>query len=162
MGVSGSGKTTLGIALAHELGWDFFDADDFHSAGNIAKMASGTPLTDSDREPWLGALNQQLLASLKANRHPVLACSALKEKYRMRLMKDVEGVAIIYLKGSYERLWSRLSARQGHFLKENLLQSQFEALEEPRDALVLDISMPLHVMLDTIQARYFAMNRSSN
>lgn len=121
MGVSGSGKSTLGTSIAQRLRWDFFDADHFHSAENIAKMAAGIPLTDSDRAHWLEALNRQLVSTLKASRHPVLACSALKEKYRNRLLEGGEGIAIIYLKGSYELIRSRLLARESHYMKENLL-----------------------------------------
>ena len=160
MGVSGSGKSTLGLALALELGWDFCDADDFHPASNIAKMASGVPLTDADRKPWLDSLNQTLLATLQMNRHPILACSALKEKNRQRLLRNVDGMAILYLRGSSEIIRTRLAARAGHFMKETLLQSQFEALEEPRDALILDVSMPVHVMLDTIMTNYPLLKRS--
>lgn len=161
MGVSGSGKSTLGRALARHLGWDFFDADDFHSAANIAKMAAGIPLTDSDRAPWLAALNHQLVSALQADRHPVLACSALKEKYRARLLDGAQGMAVIHLKGSYETIGSRLSAREGHYMKAGLLESQFKALEEPQSALVLDVSMPLRDMLDTISEKYFTLKRSS-
>src|SRR5258706_9301195 len=102
MGVAGSGKTTVGKALAEKLGWDFFDADDFHPAENIAKMAAGIPLNDSDRIPWLAALSDQLFATLEAGRHPVLACSALKESYREQLLEGKAGVEILYLQGSYE------------------------------------------------------------
>ncbi len=159
MGVSGSGKSTLGLALALELGWDFYDADDFHPAENITKMASGIPLTDSDREPWLDLLNKKLLATLQVNRHPILACSALKEKYRQRLLRNVDGMAILLLRGSYETIRTRLAARAGHFMKDTLLQSQFEALEEPSDALILDVSMPVHVMLNTILTNYPMVKR---
>ncbi len=154
MGVSGSGKSTLGRALAQKLEWDFFDADDFHPAANIAKMAAGIPLDDSDRVPWLASLHDQLLSTLTTSRHPVLACSALKEKYRMQLLNGVDGLAIIYLQGSYDLLWPRMSARQGHFMKAEMLQSQFNALEEPQNALALTVSMPLNEMLDTIMAHY--------
>jgi carbohydrate kinase (thermoresistant glucokinase family) len=159
MGVSGSGKSTLGLALARELGWDFIDGDNFHPAANIAKMASGIPLDDSDREPWLDLLNEKLRASIRTNRRPILACSALKEKYRQRLLKDVDGMAILFLKGSYDTIRSRLAERAGHFMKESLLQSQFDALEEPRDVLVMDISMPVHVMLDAILTNYPMVKR---
>lgn len=155
MGVSGSGKSTLGMALARELGWDFFDADDFHSPENIARMAAGIPLADADRAPWLEALNRQLLATVQADRHPVLACSALKEKYRARLLEGLQGIALIYLKGSFDEIRSRLSSREGHYMKAGMLRSQFEALEEPEEALVLDVSMPVREMLDTITATYF-------
>lgn len=159
MGVAGSGKSTLGRLLAQELGWVFFDADDFHSVGNIAKMTAGLPLSDSDRAPWLAALNRQLRETLSAGGHPVLACSALKEEYRARLLEGTEGMATIYLKGSFDLLRSRLSARQGHYMKADLLPSQFEALEEPRQALMLDASLPLSEMLDTITVNYFTGKR---
>lgn len=162
MGVSGSGKSTLGKALAQELGWDFFDADDFHSVENISKMAAGIPLTDSDRTPWLIALNHTLLSTLKENCHPVLACSALKESYRRQLLEGIEGIAIVHLKGSYDLIWSRMAAREGHYMKSNMLQSQFLSLEEPANALTLDISMPLEEMLDTIFANYPVLKRSTN
>jgi len=159
MGVSGSGKSTLGRVLSQKLGWDFFDADDFHSPANIDKMAAGIPLSDADRTPWLASLNDQLSSILKVNRHPILACSALKEKYRARLLEGIDGVATIYLKGSYDLIWSRMSAREGHFMKPEMLRSQFEALEEPQDALVLDAATSLDEMLDTINARYFLLKR---
>lgn len=117
-------------------------------------MSAGIPLTDSDRAPWLAALNHLLVSTLAADRHPVLACSALKEKYRARLLDGTVGIVTIYLKGSYENIRSRLLAREGHYMKENMLQSQFNALEEPEDALVLNISMPFHDMLDTVYRKY--------
>jgi len=161
MGVAGSGKSTLGQALAEELGWDFFDADDFHSAENISKMKAGIPLSDSDRVPWLAALNHKLQSTLQENRHPILACSALKHSYRSRLLAGVEGIAIIHLKGSYDLLRSRISLCEGHFMKSNMLQSQFDSLEEPEHALVLDVHQPLETMLDTIFANYSTLKRSS-
>jgi gluconokinase len=154
MGVSGSGKSTLGKSLAQVLDWDFFDADDFHSRENISKMADGIALTDADRAPWLAALNRQLATSLESDRRLIMACSALKEKYRRRLLEGVEDMTILYLKGDYETIRSRLLAREEHYMKENLLQSQFEALEEPRDALVLDIAMSVEKMLETILINY--------
>ena len=160
MGVAGSGKTTVGKALAEKLGWDFFDADNFHSVENIARMTAGIPLSDSDRAPWLAALHDQLVSTLRAGRHPILACSALKEKYRIQLLDGLEDIAVLYLKGSYELIWSRMSAREGHYMKPAMLQSQFVTLEEPTDALVLNIAMPLDKMLDTIFAQY-ALKRVS-
>ena len=150
MGVSGSGKTTLGKALAQRLGWEFFDADDFHPPENIAKMAAGIPLSDSDRAPWLAALHHQLLSTLSADCHAVLACSALKEPYRARLLEGMGGITVIYLKGSYDLIFSRMSIREDHYMKPGMLQSQFDALEEPKDAIVLDVKMPLNDMIDTI------------
>lgn len=155
MGVSGSGKSTLGKMLAEKLSWDFFDADDFHPPENIAKMAAGIPLNDSDRTPWLAALSDQLFATLKAGRHPLLACSALKESYRKQLLDEKEGVEIIYLKGNYDLLLERMSMREGHFMKPEMLKSQFATLEEPRNALILDISMPLNEMLAWVLERRF-------
>jgi len=154
MGVSGSGKTTLGKALAQKLGWDFFDADDFHPPANIVKMAAGIPLSDSDRAPWLASLHEQLLSTLKAGRHPVLACSALKDKYRAQLLEGMDGIAIIYLKGSYDLIFSRMSIREGHYMKPEMLRSQFDTLEEPKDAVVLDVEMSLEEMIDTIIGRF--------
>ena len=150
MGVSGSGKTTLGKALAQKPGWDFFDADDFHPPENIAKMAAGIPLDDSDRAPWLGALHDQLLSRLSVGRQPVLACSALKAKYRAQLLEGMDGIAVIYLQGSYDLIWSRMSTRERHYMKPEMLQSQFDALEEPKNAIMLDIRMPLKDMIEAI------------
>ncbi|MGZ9223672.1 MAG: gluconokinase [Anaerolineales bacterium] len=150
MGVSGSGKTTLGETLARKLGWDFFDADDFHPPENIAKMAAGIPLNDLDRAPWLAALHDKLLSTLGADRHPVLACSALKETYRAQLLEGMDWIAIIYLKGSYDLIWSRMSTRERHYMKPEMLQSQLDALEEPKHAIVLDVKMSVKDMIDTI------------
>ena len=141
MGVSGSGKSSVGQALAEHLGWDFYDADDFHPPANVAKMASGIPLDDSDRAPWLASLNELISTSLKADRPGVLACSALKERYRQRLIEGNTGVQIVYLKGNYELIWSRMEKRTDHYMKPHMLKSQFETLEEPVNALTIDISM---------------------
>ena len=157
MGVAGSGKTTVGKALAARLDWDFFDADDFHPSENIVKMAAGIPLNDSDRTPWLATLSDLLISTLKAGRHPVLACSALKESYRGQLLKEKDGVEVIYLKGSYDLLLGRLAGRQGHFMKPEMLKSQFATLEEPKSALILDVSMPLEEMLDFVFEKRFGL-----
>ena len=141
MGVSGCGKTSVGEALAKELGWDFYDADDFHPPENVAKMANGIPLSDSDRAPWLAALHDLISSSLKADRPGVLACSALKESYRQQLIDSNPNVQIVYLKGSYDLIWSRMSARKNHYMKPNMLKSQFDTLEEPANSLIMDISM---------------------
>lgn len=153
MGVAGCGKTTVGEALAKRLGWSFYDADAFHPAENIAKMATGMPLNDSDRAPWLAALHALISASLRENRPAVLACSALKERYRQQLLEGNEGVQLVYLRGSYDLIWSRLSLRKGHYMKPEMLQSQFEALEEPANALTLDVSMPVTELVREILKR---------
>ena len=143
MGVSGSGKTSVGLGLARILGWEFLDADDFHSPANIAKMAAGIPLIDTDRLPWLILLHQQLETTLRAGGHPILACSALKENYRRQLLNRLEGMRVIYLRGTYAQINARLSKRDDHYMKPGMLSSQFEVLEEPTDALVIDISLPV-------------------
>lgn len=139
MGVSGSGKTRVGRELAETLGWEFIEGDDFHPAANKEKMARGVPLTDADRDPWLRALGEAIRERVKANRNAVLASSALKESYRRRLRVD-PAVRFVYLKGSRDQIAERLRRRRGHFFAPELLDSQFAALEEPRNALVVDIS----------------------
>lgn len=150
MGVAGSGKTTVGELLAQQLGWNFYDADAFHPAENVAKMANGTPLDDADRAPWLAALRALISTSFEENRPAVLACSALKESYRKQLLQDHDGVQIVYLKGSYDLIWSRISRRQDHYMKPEMLQSQFEALEEPMDALTVNVSRPVDEIVQSI------------
>jgi gluconokinase len=150
MGVSGCGKSSVGRALARSLEWDFYDADDFHSPGNIVKMTSGIPLDDSDRAPWLASLHDLISSSLKADNPGVLACSALKERYRRILLEGNDGVQTVYLKGSYELVWSRMEKRTDHFMKPHMLKSQFGALEEPADALTMDISLPVNVIVQEI------------
>ena len=150
MGVSGSGKTSVGKSLAKHLGWDFYDADDFHPPENVAKMAKGAPLTDSDRVPWLAALHELISSSLAQNRPGVLACSALKERYRQKLLDGNDGVQLIYLKGSYDLIWSRMSGRKDHYMKPHMLQSQFGTLEEPANALTVDITPSVDEILKVI------------
>lgn len=141
MGVSGCGKSSVGKALAEKLGWEFYDADDFHPPANVAKMADGIPLDDSDRAPWLAALHDLISSSLKTDRPGVLACSALKDRYRQQLMDGNDDMQIIYLKGSYDLIWSRMEKRTDHYMKPHMLKSQFDALEEPMNTLTIDISM---------------------
>ena len=150
MGVSGCGKSSVGKSLAQSLGWDFYDADDFHPPENVAKMANGIPLDDSDRAPWLASLNELISSSLKADRPGVLACSALKERYRQKLMDGNDGVQLVYLKGSYDLIWSRMKKRTDHYMKPHMLKSQFETLEEPTNALTMDISMSLDDIVQEI------------
>lgn len=140
MGVAGSGKTTVGQELARELGWPFNDADDFHPPENVAKMSAGQPLTDADRAPWLQAIRRHIETCLAAGRSAIVTCSALKEAYRRVIVTDPARVKLVYLKGSRDLLWERISGRQGHFMKPAMLESQLAALEEPRGALVLDIA----------------------
>ena len=150
MGVSGSGKTSVGKALADKLGWDFNDADDYHPAANVVKMAGGTPLDDSDRAPWLASLHELISSSLKVDHPTVLACSALKEKYRQQLLRGNEGVGFVYLKGSYDLIWSRMAKRTDHYMKPHMLQSLFESLEEPSNAFKMDISLSVEDIVNNI------------
>lgn len=143
MGVSGSGKSTIGHMLAAELGWAFYDGDDFHPSANIEKMASGIPLTDADRADWLAALAQLIRNLDEQGRSSIMACSALKQTYRETLQESAPNVQFVYLKGSYDLILSRLQARQGHYMPPGLLQSQFEDLEEPAQSLVIDVTQSL-------------------
>ena len=140
MGVAGSGKTTVGRLLASELGWCFYEGDDFHSRANIDKMRRGMPLTDDDRWPWLQALRDVLDACLAQGTSAVMTCSALKQTYRDYLIRDWHEVKLVYLKGSYALLFQRLAQRQGHFMPRELLTSQFTTLEEPQQGLSVDAS----------------------
>jgi gluconokinase len=137
MGVSGSGKTTVGKLLASQLGWEFADGDDYHSAANVEKMRSGIPLTDEDRAPWLRSLRELIGGWVDSKTNGVLACSALKSAYREELVTGTE-VLVVYLKADRARLWERLHLRQGHYMRESMLESQIATLEEPQDALVVD------------------------
>jgi gluconokinase len=140
-GVSGAGKTTVGKLLAREIGWRFIEADDFHPTANIEKMRSGRPLTDGDRWPWLERLQQQIEQLLSARENAVLACSALKRAYRDRLHVNDE-VKFVFLRGNYALIEKELRSRHGHFMDANLLQSQFDDLEEPQpDENVLTIEL---------------------
>jgi gluconokinase len=139
MGVSGSGKTRVGSLLANTLNWMFRDADNFHSKENIDKMAKGIPLTDEDRAEWLTKLQVLIGRFIEKNEDLILACSALKESYRQILRVD-ESVRFVYLRGSYEQIEARMRERPGHYMKPEMLKSQFEILEEPDDALMVDIS----------------------
>lgn len=146
MGVAGSGKTTIGQKLAARLGggWRFGDADDFHPPSSIKKMSRGLPLEDADRQPWLESLRAHLDASFARGESVVLACSALKKAYRRTLAGTRGPTFFVYLKGDVDTIQARLRTRQDHYLKETLLRSQFETLEEPMPgtALVVDATLP--------------------
>ena len=149
MGVTGSGKTTIGSMLASRLGWEFADADDFHSAANKEKIRQGIALTDADREPWLVAMSKQISQWIAASKNVVLACSALKQSYRQQLQIGVD-VKFVYLKGTYEVIAERLTHRKGHFADEHILASQFATLEEPSEAIVVDIHPSPDVIVSEI------------
>lgn len=148
MGVTGSGKSTVGHLLAAQLGWEFADADQFHSPANVKKMAQGIALTDADREPWLMGLRQAILRWLAEGKNGVLTCSALKESYRDKLGIGGE-VRLVYLKGSYDLIASRLQERHGHFATEAILADQFANLEEPKAAIAVSIQpAPLEIVAE--------------
>ena len=151
MGVSGSGKTTVGKLLAQSLNWDFSDADDFHPSANIEKMSRGIPLEDADRLPWLLQLQAAIDRWLLENKNVVLACSALKASYREMLCRDQQRMKIVYLKCSFQLLAARLTSRENHYMKADLLLSQLDTLEEPEDAIIIDASQPLEVILRQIR-----------
>jgi len=131
MGVSGSGKTTIAALLAGRLQWEFEDGDGFHPAANVDKMHRGVPLTDEDRGPWLRAIAAWIDETRRKGGHGVVACSALKRRYRDVLIGERRDVRLVYLKGDEALIARRIAARHGHFMPAALLHSQFEALEEP-------------------------------
>lgn len=147
MGVSGSGKSTIGALLAEALGWPFADADGFHPAANVAKMAAGQPLTDADRWPWLDAIAAHIGASRTAEQPVVVACSALRRAYRERLRAGHGDLIFLHLAGAPEVIATRQAARQGHFMPPSLMASQFATLEDPAaeaDAVTVSVSASPH------------------
>jgi carbohydrate kinase (thermoresistant glucokinase family) len=142
MGVSGCGKTTVARLLAQRLGWRFAEADEFHSEANIARMRAGTPLTDEDRAPWLAAIARHIDEARASGSPVVVTCSALKRRYRDVIIGPRQDVALVYLKGDYDTIESRMKARSHAYMPVSLLKSQFDALEEPggdEKPIVLDI-----------------------
>jgi len=156
MGVSGSGKTTIGKLLADSLNWEFSDADAFHSPENVEKMRRGIPLSEADRVPWLQDLQTAVKHWLLENKNVVLACSALKDSYRQYLILDIDSdrLKLIYLKGSYELIQQRLQERRNHYMTEKLLDSQFDTLEEPLNALFIDVAQPPQVIVQNIRSAW--------
>ena len=154
-GVSGAGKTTVGKLLARKLGWQFLEADDFHSAANIEKMRSGLPLTDEDRWPWLNCLRKQIEQLVSAGENAVLACSALKRAYRDRLRVSDE-TEFVFLRGDYALVENQLRSRRRHFMNPDLLQSQFDDLEEPQTdehALTVALGRTPEAIVEEIEAK---------
>jgi gluconokinase len=151
MGVSGCGKSSIGAQLAQSIGGTFADADDFHPPANLEKMANGIPLTDTDRSPWLQTLRHQIVTHQTTSSPYILACSALKQHYRniLRGNDTPETVQFVYLKGSKILIRQRMEARE-HFMPSTLLDSQFETLEEPTDAIVVDIQLTPDEIIDRI------------
>jgi carbohydrate kinase (thermoresistant glucokinase family) len=150
MGPMGCGKTTIGKMLAQKLGWPFYDGDDFHPNKNVEKMRVGMALTDEDRKIWLEILHGNIQRWLKEKVNAILACSALKQAYRNGLGVDQRTVKTVFLRGSYELLRKRVEERQHPYMDKNLLRSQLDTLEEPKDGLTVDISAPPEIVVTTI------------
>lgn len=142
-GVSGSGKTSVGQSLSEQLGWPLYDGDDFHSPENVTKMSKGIPLNDADRTNWLETLNELISEKLRADENLILACSALKVKYRQQLRSDNEGLVFVFLKGDFDLIWGRMETRNDHYMKADMLRSQFDILEPPQNALKIEINHPV-------------------
>lgn len=151
MGVSGSGKSTVGKLLATELDVPFFDGDDYHPEENVAKMAAGNPLNDTDRIGWLKRINTLIKKNLESG--AVIACSALKESYRSIIATGVlQNIKFVYLKGSFEEIQDRMKKRKGHFMPTGLLKSQFDTLEPPQKAISVSIQQsPFSIVLEILE-----------
>ena len=153
MGVSGVGKTTVGKRLAERLGVEFLEGDSFHPPANIAKMKNGEPLTDADRQPWLEILARELAARRDAGNGVVLACSALRRRYRDILRAGHDDVDFVFLDADQAVIQRRLDARHGHFMPPSLLDSQFATLEKPgpdERAIVVDACQPPDAIVETV------------
>jgi gluconokinase len=151
MGAAGSGKTTIGRLLTNELGWKFYEGDDFHSRENINKMKQGFALTDAEREPWLAALANLIKELDEEKQSAVIACSALKQAYRDRLAEHSSNIQFVYLKGSYDLIRHRLEERQEHYFKADLLKSQFDILEEPGQAIIINVAQTPSMIVEQIK-----------
>jgi carbohydrate kinase (thermoresistant glucokinase family) len=150
MGVSGAGKTAVGRRLAERQSWPFLDGDDLHPASNVRKMAAGEPLTDQDRLPWLSKVREVIREHAATGSSAVIACSALKRSYRRLLLEGQPDAKLVYLRGEPDLLWRRLTERRSHFFDPGLLSSQLETLEEPVNAVVVDIDADLETVTDRV------------
>ena len=151
MGPAGAGKTTVGQALAEALGWTFVDADALHPASNVEKIRAGTPLTDADRDPWLTRVRETIVDFAARGVDAVLACSALRARYRVRLGEGIPQLRWVSLAADRELLSARLRARHGHFAGPEIVNSQLQELEQPSDALILDATLPVPTLVQHIR-----------
>lgn len=156
MGAAGSGKTTAAQALAQDLKWPCFEADDFHSQENIRKMSAGIPLDDSDRLPWLNAIADKIGELQNAGLDAIFTCSALKASYRKKLCQPTRTgcIRFVFLKAGVEELSKRLAQRAGHFMKLDMLSSQLAVLEEPgpNEAVIVDAALPMQAIVEKVKA----------
>lgn len=152
MGVAGSGKSTIGNLLSERLGWEFIEGDDFHPAENVEKMSAGLPLNDQDRLPWLKQLNAHLRETQASGNPVIISCSALKRDYREALQSGIDDLIFIYLQGDFQTIIRRLQKRKKHFMKPEMLRSQFEILEPPgvEEALIVSIEQSIEKNLERI------------
>jgi gluconokinase len=161
MGVTGSGKTTVGTMLADVMKCPFLEGDALHSQENIDKMSHGIPLTDADRAPWLSAIHGRIVDASERGQDLVVGCSALRQQYR-KVLADGVPITWVYLKGSLELIRSRVKHRKSHFMKADMLASQFAALEEPSDAVVADVSAPPSAIVQQIMTQLHIPVRRRN
>jgi len=162
MGVSGCGKSRVGEELSKALNWAFFDGDDFHPKANVEKMAQGIPLSDDDRRPWLERLHTMISEHLARGRSLLVACSALKENYRQTLKGNMEDVKFVHLTGSFELIYARMQQRSDHYMKAEMLRSQFDDLEEPQNTLAVAIDQPMSEIVGEIIENLKIMGESQN
>nr|WP_298282626.1 gluconokinase [Acidocella sp.] len=160
MGVSGCGKSTVAAMLAGRLGWDFIEGDALHTRENVEKMRQGIPLTDVDREPWLREIARLIAGWRGAGKSGIIACSALRRRYREIIADGAHDVCFVYLRGNFELIESRLATRQGHYMPASLLGSQFETLEEPRPdepSITIETGPPAgEVVAEVLKRLHFA------
>ncbi len=162
MGVAGTGKSSIGAALAARHGWTFLEGDDLHPPANVVRMASGLPLTDGDRSDWLATIARHIAEADRAGTGLVVACSALKRRYRDQLSAASPRVVFLFLTGERALVEARMASRAGHFMPLSLIDSQFEALEPPQDderAFALPISLAPASLLDEADRRLAGLHK---